>query len=110
MAQPMRVLMPPIAEATRARRDAEMGDVMVIEYHQVCGMVTDQDIVVRTVAEAWDPAITTLADLGRHAFVTVPPRTASSRRCGSCARRPCAACPWSTGGSRWAWWRSGIGR
>ena len=83
MAQQMRALMapPPVAlpgtasvhEAARARRDAEMGDAIVPEHTQVCGMVTDRAIVVRTVAEAQDPATTTLADLCSHAYVTVPP-------------------------------------
>jgi CBS domain-containing protein len=83
MAQQMRALMapPPVAlpgtasvhEAARARRDAEMGDVIVPENTQVCGMVTDRAIVVRMVAEAQDPATTTLADLCSHAYVTVPP-------------------------------------
>ena len=54
-------------------RDAEMGDVMVIEHNQVCGMVTDRAIVGRTVVEAQDPATTTLADICRHVVVTVTP-------------------------------------
>ena len=83
MAQQIRELMPPhpvalpgtasVHEAARAMRDAEIGDVMVLEHHQVCGMVTDRDIVVRLVAEAQDPATTTLADLCSHTFVTVRP-------------------------------------
>src|SRR3989442_521592 len=71
MAQQIRELMTPnpvalpgtasVHEAARAMRDAEIGDVIVIENNQVCGIVTDRDIVVRTVAEAQDPATTTLA-------------------------------------------------
>jgi len=84
MAQQMRALMapPPVAlpgtasvhEVARALRDAEMGDVIVPANAQVCGMGTDRDSVVRTVAAAQDPATTTLADIGSHASVTVPPR------------------------------------
>jgi CBS domain-containing protein len=83
MAQQIRELMTPnpvalpgtasVHEAARAMRDAEIGDVMVIENNQVCGMVTDRDIVVRTVAAAQDPATTTLADICSHAVVTVSP-------------------------------------
>ena len=61
MAQQIRELMTPnpvvlpgtasVHEAARAMRDAEIGDVIVIENNQVCGIVTDRDIVVRTVAE-----------------------------------------------------------
>jgi hypothetical protein len=54
-------------------RDADIGDVIVIENNQICGMVTDRDIVVCAVAEAWDPATTTLADICSHALTTVSP-------------------------------------
>jgi CBS domain-containing protein len=83
MAQQIRDLMTPnpvvlpgtasVHEAARAMRDAEIGDVIVLEHNQVCGIVTDRDIVVRLVAEARDPASTTLADLCSHAVVTVRP-------------------------------------
>ena len=83
MAQQIRELMTPnpvalpgtasVHEAARAMRDADIGDVIVIENNQACGIVTDRDIVVRTVAEAQDPATTTLADLCSHALVTVTP-------------------------------------
>ena len=66
MAQQIRELMTPnpvtlpgtasVHEAARAMRDANIGDVIVIENNQVCGIVTDRDIVVRTVAERQDPA------------------------------------------------------
>jgi CBS domain-containing protein len=62
-----------VHEAARAMRDAEIGDVIVLEHNQVCGIVTDRYIVVRLVAEARDPASTTLADLCSHAVVTVRP-------------------------------------
>ena len=83
MAQQIRELMTPnpvvlpgtasVHEAARAMRDAEIGDVIVLEHNEVCGIVTDRDIVVRLVAEAQDPATTTLADLCSHALVTVHP-------------------------------------
>jgi CBS domain-containing protein len=83
MAQHIRELMTPnpvvlpgtasVHEAACAMRDAEIGDVIVLEHNQICGIVTDRDIVVRLVAEAQDPATTTLADLCSHALVTVRP-------------------------------------
>src|SRR5262249_50411756 len=83
MAQQMRALMapPPVAlpgtasvhEAARARRDAAMGDVIVLEHPRVCGMVPPRAIVVRTVAEAQAPAPPPLAALCSHAYVPVPP-------------------------------------
>ena len=83
MAQQIRELMSPnpvslpgtasVHEAARAMRDAEIGDVIVIEHHQVCGIVTDRDIVIRTIAEAQDPATTTLADICSHSLLAVSP-------------------------------------
>jgi CBS domain-containing protein len=62
-----------VREAARAMRDADIGDVIVIENNQVCAIVTDRDIVVRLVAEARDPATTTLADICSHSLLTVSP-------------------------------------
>ena len=62
MAQQIRELMTPnpvalpgtasVREAARAMRDADIGDVIIIENNQICGIVTDRAIVVRAVAEA----------------------------------------------------------
>ena len=41
-------------------------DAIVMEEHRVCGIVTDRDMVVRTVAEAQDLTTTTLADICSH--------------------------------------------
>ena len=83
MAQQIRELMTPnpvslpgtasVCEAARTMRDADIGDVIVIEKNQICGIVTDRDIVVRTLAEGRDPATTTLADICSHALTTVSP-------------------------------------
>jgi CBS domain-containing protein len=83
MAQQIRELMTPnpvalpgtasVHEASRAMRDADIGDVIVIENNRVCGIVTDRDIVVRIVAEARDPATTTLADIYSHPLLIVSP-------------------------------------
>jgi CBS domain-containing protein len=62
-----------VHEAARAMRDQAIGDVIVIENNQVCGIVTDRDIVVRTVAEAQNPATTTLAAICSHSLLTVTP-------------------------------------
>ena len=54
-------------------RDQDIGDVIVIEHNQVCGIITDRDIAVRIVAEAKDPAATPLADICSHSLLTVQP-------------------------------------
>ena len=83
MAEHIRELMTPnpvalpgtasVHEAACAMRDAQIGDVIVLENNQVCGIVTDRDIVVRILAETRDPATTTLADICSHSIVTVTP-------------------------------------
>ena len=83
MAQQIRDLMTPnpvvlpgtasVHEAARAMRDADIGDVIVIENNRVCGIITGRDIVVRTLAEARDPATTTLADICSHPLLIVSP-------------------------------------
>ena len=62
-----------VHEVARAMRDADMGGVIVIEKNRVCGLVTDRDLVVRTLAEGRDPATTTLADLCRHPVLVESP-------------------------------------
>ena len=89
MAQQIREIMTPnpvalpgtasVREAARAMRDQDIGDVIVVENDQVCGIVTDRDIIIRTVAEARDPASTTLADICSHALTTVAPTDSVER-------------------------------
>jgi CBS domain-containing protein len=62
-----------VYEAARAMRDQDIGDVIVVEHNQVCGIVTDRDIVLRAVAEVRDSASTTLADICSPAVTTVAP-------------------------------------
>jgi CBS domain-containing protein len=44
-----------IADAARAMRDNAVGSVLVVDGDQLCGLVTDRDIVVRALAESADP-------------------------------------------------------
>jgi len=62
-----------VREAARAMRDSDIGDVIVIEHNQVCGIITDRDIAVRIVAEEKDPAATILADICSHSLLVVAP-------------------------------------
>ena len=50
-----------VAAAAKQMRDAEVGVVVVTDHDAVAGLVTDRDIVVRTIAEDMDPFTTTLA-------------------------------------------------
>src|SRR4051812_40899382 len=53
----------PIREAALAMRDENIGDIVVTQDGDVCGIVTDRDIVVRAVADHKDPATTRLGDV-----------------------------------------------
>lgn len=63
----------PAIEAARAMRDSDIGDVVVVDGQQICGIVTDRDIVVRAVAEGRDPASTPLMDICSRELTTISP-------------------------------------
>jgi CBS domain-containing protein len=52
----------PITEVARQMRDADIGSTPVVENDRLIGMVTDRDIVVRTVADGRDPGAATARD------------------------------------------------
>jgi CBS domain-containing protein len=62
-----------VADAARRMRDANIGDVIILEDRQVCGIVTDRDIVVRGIALGHDPAQTRLGEICSRELTTVPP-------------------------------------
>ncbi len=61
-------------EAARAMRDSDIGNVIVLDGHQICGIVTDRDIVVRAVAEGLDPTSTPLMDICSRVLTTISPQ------------------------------------
>jgi CBS domain-containing protein len=46
----------PVVEAARRMRDADAGDVIVLDNGRVVGILTDRDIAIRVVAENKDPS------------------------------------------------------
>ena len=46
----------PVVEAARRMRDADTGDVIVLDNGRVVGILTDRDITIRIVAENKDPS------------------------------------------------------
>jgi len=51
-------------EAARCMRESDIGDVLVLDQDDaVCGVVTDRDIVVRSVADGQDPTSARLGDI-----------------------------------------------
>jgi CBS domain-containing protein len=62
-----------IREAGLAMRSGDFGDVLVTRGHALCGIVTDRDIVVRTVAEGRDPNRAMLGEICSRSLVHVSP-------------------------------------
>lgn len=62
-----------IADAARAMRDTDIGDVLVERDGALCGIVTDRDIVVRAVAEDHNPAEVRLGDICSGDLTTLAP-------------------------------------
>ncbi len=62
-----------IADAARAMRDSDIGDVLVETNGDLCGIVTDRDIVVRAAAEDRDLSQTNLGDICSRELVTLGP-------------------------------------
>lgn len=61
------------ADAARVMKQHSIGDVIVFDNGQLCGIVTDRDIVVRVIAEGRDPNSTPLRDICSSDVVTVRP-------------------------------------
>jgi CBS domain-containing protein len=62
-----------LAEAARTMRDQDIGDVVVAEGSKPAGLVTDRDIVVRAVAERYDPSSTTIGEIMTQDLIKVRP-------------------------------------
>jgi len=68
-----------IADAARTMRDLDIGDVLVLRDDEICGIVTDRDIVVRAIADQRDPMTTTIGEVCSDEMVTVSPRDQIAR-------------------------------
>ena len=62
-----------IADAARVMRDADIGDVIVMDDGQVSGIVTDRDIAVRGVADGRDPDSTSVSEVCTTGVETMAP-------------------------------------
>lgn len=59
--------------AAEAMRDEDIGNVIVCDSGEVCGIVTDRDIAVRVVATGKDPSKTIVGDICSKDLTTVSP-------------------------------------
>lgn len=62
-----------VLEAARSMKSSDIGDVIVLDNDQVCGIVTDRDITLRVVAEGKDPKSTLLGDCCSQNLITLDP-------------------------------------
>ncbi|MFF7857288.1 CBS domain-containing protein [Streptomyces sp. NPDC007904] len=62
-----------VAEVARIMRDRDLGAVLVTEDDRLRGLVTDRDLVVRSVSQGGDPEETTVAGACSEDLVTVRP-------------------------------------
>jgi CBS domain-containing protein len=62
-----------VTAAARMMRAGNIGDVVVVENSQVCGILTDRDIVIRALAEERDPARTTVGEICSRELTTLSP-------------------------------------
>jgi CBS domain-containing protein len=63
----------PVVEAAKKMREADIGDVILLDNDTICGVVTDRDIVVRVLAEDREPAGTKLGEICSRDLATVSP-------------------------------------
>ncbi|HWC12529.1 MAG TPA: CBS domain-containing protein [Acidimicrobiales bacterium] len=63
----------PVLDAAKRMREADIGDVIVLDGDTICGLVTDRDIVVRVLAEEREPAGTKLGEICSRELATVSP-------------------------------------
>lgn len=59
--------------AAETMRDEDIGNVIVCDGGEVCGIVTDRDIAVRVVAAGKDPSSTIVGDICSKDLTTVSP-------------------------------------
>ena len=62
-----------VAEAAQRMRDADVGPVIVLDGKKVCGIVTDRDITVRTVAEGKNPKDVKVGEICSKDLTTLEP-------------------------------------
>ncbi len=62
-----------VADAAQMMKEEDVGSLPVVEEGRLIGIVTDRDIVVRTVAERVDPQSVKVGDVASRELATVEP-------------------------------------
>jgi CBS domain-containing protein len=81
----------PLADAAKAMDERDIGDVLVMQDGELCGIVTDRDIAIRAVGRGGDPSTMRLGDICSRELVTLRPEDgiedAIARMREHCVRR-----------------------
>jgi CBS domain-containing protein len=62
-----------LADAARAMREHNIGDVIVLNGDQLFGIVTDRDIVIRRIAEGFRAGVTEIKDIASKHVTSISP-------------------------------------
>lgn len=62
-----------IRDAAARMRDEDIGDVLVLDDGEICGILTDRDIVVRAIADGRNPDDTPVGDVCSGEVITLEP-------------------------------------
>jgi CBS domain-containing protein len=60
-----------VNEAARLMREHNIGNILIVDDELLAGIVTDRDIVIRSVAQGLDAESTTVGEIGTRGPVTV---------------------------------------
>jgi signal-transduction protein with cAMP-binding, CBS, and nucleotidyltransferase domain len=63
----------PIHEAATLMKENGIGDVIVLDNGEMCGIVTDRDIAIRVIADGRDPKQTKVSEICSHDVASVQP-------------------------------------
>lgn len=63
----------PVIRAAERMRARDIGDIVVVEDGRLYGIVTDRDIVIRTLGQGSDPSLTTVGDICSRDVTTIAP-------------------------------------
>jgi CBS domain-containing protein len=63
----------PVADVARRMRDANVGMLAIVDAGRLCGVITDRDLVVRSVAVGADPTAVRVGDIATSDIVCAHP-------------------------------------
>ena len=80
-----------VFDAAKKMSEEDIGDVIVLDGKDVCGIVTDRDVVVRVIAAGKDPKKTKLGSICSKELTAVRLRSPTHARFIDGSNRPCVS-------------------